>query len=208
MTTPELTVRPLTPALLPPWLRFFDGPAFADNPEWGSCYCRCFVFDAAPASRDAGIDAWDAACAAGANRAPMIEKVRAGQVDGMLAMRGEEVVGWLHLGPAGRFVTAWGTTFRAKEGDDPRIGAADQAAVVCFLVAPAHRGAGVGRVMLREGLAELGRRGFRSVLALGATAEEEGVGHLFTGPLALYLSEGFEVVRPGAQRSMVWRALV
>lgn len=208
MSAPDLRLLPLSPELLPAWLAFFDGPAFADNPEWGTCYCRCFVFGAPPeATMEAGMATWDAACAAGANRAPMIEKIQAGEVDGVLAFSGDEVVGWMHLGPAARFCTAWGTTFGAKEGDDPRIGAEGQAAIVCFLVAAPHRGVGVGRAMLRAGLAELQRRGFRSVLALGAAEVEEGASHQFTGPLRLYLQEGFEVVRPSARRPLVWRAL-
>lgn len=204
----DLTLRPLSPALLPDWLAFFEGPAFADNPEWSRCYCRCFVFDPPPGGqREDGIDAWDAACAANANRAPMADQIRAGEVDGLLAFRGEAVVGWLHFGPAPRFRTAWGTTFGRKEDDDPRVGGEDQAALVCFLVSAAHRGAGVGRAMLRAALQELARRGFRSVLAMGARPSDEGAGDLFTGPLALYEQEGFAVVRAGQRRPLVWRAL-
>lgn len=208
MSTPALTLRPLTPALLPDWLAFFEGPAFADNPEWSRCYCRCFLFDPPPSGdRDEGIDAWDAACEANQNRAPMVEKIRAGAVDGMLAWRGDEVVGWLQFGPVARFCTAWSTRFTRKDDDDPRVGAEGQAALVCFLVSAPHRQTGVGRAMLRASLEELSRRGFRSVLALGALDSDEGAGHLFTGPMSLYQQEGFEVVRPGGLRPMVWRAL-
>lgn len=48
-----LSLRPLGPSLLEDWLAFFDGDAFADHPEWGSCYCRCFVFGGG------GFEAWD-----------------------------------------------------------------------------------------------------------------------------------------------------
>jgi hypothetical protein len=32
----------LSPANLQAFLAFFDHDGFADNPEWASCYCRCF----------------------------------------------------------------------------------------------------------------------------------------------------------------------
>lgn len=40
-----VTVRALEPSLTGDFLRFFDherGPAFADNPEWASCYCQFY----------------------------------------------------------------------------------------------------------------------------------------------------------------------
>lgn len=75
-------IRALTPGLLTDWLAFFDGDAFADNPGWGACYCRCYLFG------NRGMDAWDAACASPVeNRAAMIERIRAGTVDGLLAYR-------------------------------------------------------------------------------------------------------------------------
>src|SRR5207249_4857835 len=41
-TVTHLLVKPLTPALGPDFLAFFDherGSAFSDNPEWAKCYC-------------------------------------------------------------------------------------------------------------------------------------------------------------------------
>jgi hypothetical protein len=38
-------VQPVSPELLPDFLAFFDGEAFADNPKWGFCYCQFSYFD-------------------------------------------------------------------------------------------------------------------------------------------------------------------
>ena len=35
----EVTVHPVTEDRVDDWLRFFDHDAFADNPDWASCYC-------------------------------------------------------------------------------------------------------------------------------------------------------------------------
>src|SRR5262245_38533389 len=99
----DLDIRPLSPALLDDWLAFFDKHAFCDNPDWGTCYCRCYLIGGG------GMERWDAACASpGENRAAMIERIRAGTIDGMLAYRGGRVVGWVHYGPTERFETPMG----------------------------------------------------------------------------------------------------
>jgi GNAT superfamily N-acetyltransferase len=168
---------PLGPDTLADWLAFFDGPAFADNRDWGTCYCRVFVFGGG------GYDAWDAACAANANRAPMIAAIQAGQIDGLLAREAGEVVGWVHYGPSSRFHTP----VSRLEPDEDGV-----ASIVCFVVHPNHRRTGVARGLLQAAIADLCARGFTAVDARprqGETAAEQ-----FTGPRALYLSEGFEPV--------------
>jgi GNAT superfamily N-acetyltransferase len=187
----------LTPEHRDRWLAFFDGPAFADNPQWGTCYCRCLVFGAR------GYDAWDQACAQPQeNRAAMSEAIARGEIDGLLARRGEQTVGWLHMGPAQRFVSPRGPLFTPP---DPQ-----EAAIVCFLIAPGHRRTGVARAMLTRACTELAGRGFRSVSALATRDSAEEAMDQFTGPLALFESLGFvpaEVPAAEAKRIRVTRLL-
>jgi ribosomal protein S18 acetylase RimI-like enzyme len=188
----DISIEALRPDLVDDWLAFFDGPAFADNPEWGGCYCRCFLFGAQ------GYPAWDAACADRRNRATMIAEIRGGRVDGLLARRGGEVVGWLHLGPADRFCTPAGPLPEAEP---------EQAAIVCFVIDVRHRRTGVARALLRAACADLARRGFASVMARAAVGADVPASEQFTGPLALYLSEGFEVAGEPTHRVRVVRRL-
>ena len=186
-TTTE--VRALSPDLLDDWLTFFDGPAFADNPAWGTCYCRCFVFGGG------GFAAWDAACERkGENRDAMIDRIRAGSVDGFLAYRDGAPVGWIHVGPTSRFHTPLAPLTPAEEG---------AASVVCFVVAAGHRRTGVARTLLRAALADLRERGFRTVDARPRAGGEHSDAEHFLGPLELYLSEGFSAVEETAGRTRV-----
>ena len=107
----DTELRRLEPSLLADWLAFFDGDAFSDNKDWGTCYCRCFVFGGG------GFDAWDAACAApGVNRAAMVAKIGAGGGTGPLRGR---AVGPLLAVPLPR-VAEQGSVGRAPaEHDDP-----------------------------------------------------------------------------------------
>ena len=191
-----LTLARLTPALLPEWLAFFDGPAFADNPEWGTCYCRCLLFGAH------GRAAWDQACGTpGENRAAMCTAIAAGEVDGVLARRDHTTVGWLHFGPASRFVSPIGTRW----GTD-----AHEGAVACFMVALDHRRTGVGRAMLRFACEALAAEGCRAVNAWATVPGDDAAMHQFTGPLSLYREEGFAPVgepTPGAKRVFVSKPL-
>ncbi|MBX2802397.1 MAG: hypothetical protein KTR31_32255 [Myxococcales bacterium] len=209
-----LTIRALTPEWTDAWLAFFDGPAFADNPGWSGCYCRCFLFGGG------GFDAFDAACASGENRAAMEPKLRAGEVDGLLAFEGEQAVGWVHLGPAQRFHTPLCEVQPQNEGE---------AFIVCFVVAPTHRKArsrrrgpkgivarrsragfrrqGEARALLRQAVTHLTERGFASVVARAAADREAPAMEQFTGPAALYLSEGFAEVERQDRRVLVRRVL-
>lgn len=188
-----MELAPLTPDRLADWLAFFDGPAFADNPDWATCYCRVHHFDGG------GMDAWDAACAnPGENRTAMVERIRAGQVDGLLAFRDGRPIGWVQFGPTSRFRMPNGRLEPAEEG---------VASIVCFVVAPGHRRTGVARALLRGTVAELVRRGFRAVDARPRSDAQECAAEEFMGPLPLFLSEGFEVAEAGPRRTRVRRTL-
>lgn len=180
-----LTVTALTPADLPAWLEFFDHRAFPDNPEWGTCYCRAFLV--------AQGEDWDAACATNVNRPRMCDAIRAGEVSGALAWEGGRVVGWAQHGPARRFSTPDQRLFPPYQERD------DVAAIICFVIAPDARGRGVARALLRGSLTQLQAAGFREVVARAAP-EGDDTAHQFTGPLALYRSEGFVPDPSGTER--------
>jgi ribosomal protein S18 acetylase RimI-like enzyme len=184
---------PLTPDRLDDWLAFFDGPAFSDHPEWATCYCRIHHLDGG------GDAAWEAACAnPGENRTAMIGRIRAGQIDGLLAFRDGRPIGWVQFGPTARFRMPHGRLEPAEDG---------VASIVCFVVAPGHRRTGVARALLRGAVEELARRGFRAVDARPRSEQQESAAEEFMGPLPLFLAEGFEVAEPGPRRTRVRRAL-
>ena len=86
-----LTILPLTPERQADFLRYFEGAAFADNPKWKSCYCQFLYVDHAKVN-------W-AARTAEENRASACERIACGRMQGLLAYRGGEVVGWCNAAP-------------------------------------------------------------------------------------------------------------
>ena len=188
-----MDVRALQPTDLRDWLAFFDGPAFRDNHDWSSCYCRSYLIT--------DPEQWDDACAAGLNRAPMCTAIQSGAVDGMLARVDGDVVGWIHMGPVTRFNFA--TRFHDQPDDET-----DVAGIVCLLVAKPVRRRGVAKALLRGAIETLRDRGFRRVRAWPRTDESDGAEmELFHGPRALYLSEGFVPIRERGHLTVMERPL-
>lgn len=184
----DLLLRDLTPALLPDWLAFFDRDAFADNPDWGGCYCRAMLFEG-------GMDAWDAACASGENRAAMSARIEAGRVTGLLAYDGERAVGWCQFGARSGFRPLPGRLVPIEEPTS--VGS-----IVCFVVAEPYRRKGVATSLLRAACDALARTGL--AVAEAYPHRDEAEHHRFAGPLAMYLAEGFTVAGE-TPRSLVVR---
>ena len=192
-----LRVERLTPARREDFLRFFDherGPAFADNPGWAPCYCH--FHHVAPA-----LD-WSALTAE-ANRMAMDARIACAEMEGYLAYRDEQVVGWLNAQPRHRL-----------QHCEARIGVAAPAtgvpahraaAIVCFVVAPMERGHGVARGLLVHALDDLAARGVVVVDAYPArqAAADAADGDHFRGPPGLFAATGFAPVGGNADTEIV-----
>jgi len=167
------TIRELKPELLEDYLSFFDHDAFADNPDWGFCYCRLHHFPH-------GQRAW-CETTAEENREAVIGLVRDGTLRGYLAYLGNKPVGWCNAGPRTRMTT----TPDYDEPDAEAIGS-----IMCFVIAKEHRRKGIARRLLEAACA-----GF---MAQGLTIAEayvlkgaRGDAMNYPGPLSMYLSAGF-----------------
>ncbi len=171
----EITIRPLSPGLCPALLEFFDRDAFTDNPKWASCYC---YFNHAPH----GTEDWEARTGE-RNRADADAAVRAGRMHGWLALVGGRPAGWVNANIKSAYTTL----------DPDSAGAGRVGAVVCFVVAPAHRGKGIAGRLLRAACDGFRERGLAAVEAY-PLAGASGPAANHHGPLSMYLSAGFQRV--------------
>jgi GNAT superfamily N-acetyltransferase len=196
----SLRIERLSPALGAAFLAFFDherGPAFADNPRWSGCYCH--FHEMAPA-----LD-WES-LPAEANRTAMTARIAVGEMEGYLAFRGDDVVGWLNAQPRHRVPHCFARLGVAAPAID--VPAHDAAVVLCFVVAPAERGRGVARALLAGALDDFAARGIALVDAfpLAGTAPGNAASH-YHGPRALFESAGFAAVGPAGDRIVMRRRL-
>ena len=187
MALPPVTVRPLAPELLPDFLAFFEGEAFADHPQWRFCWCQFPHVDHAQVAwpRRTGEE----------NRAAACERIAGGRMQGWLAYRDGRVVGWCNAAPHALY-EAWRD---APQADAERLGR-----IACFVVARPHRRSGVARALLDAACEGLKAQGLALVEATPREDAASDAAQHF-GPLALYLGAGFAVHRREADGGLVVR---
>lgn len=183
----RLTIRRLTPELKDDFLRYFEGAAFADNPKWKSCYCQFLYVDHA-------IVNWSARTA-DENRSAACDRIACKRMQGLLAYRDGQVVGWCNAAPR---------VLLDSFADEPIPDAEQVGQITCFVVAREHRRTGVARALLEEACALLRDQG---LLVAEANPSREAVSDAeqHFGPLSLYLSAGFSIVKEQADGLVVVR---
>ncbi len=187
MTEAAISVSPLSPATLGDFLRFFDGPAFSDNPKWSFCYCQCFYED-----HDRIV--WRDRTAE-QNRALACERAATGAMQGYLACVDGRPVGWCGAAPRRLFVAL---------NDEPTPDEEQVGAIMCFLVAPEYRGTGVARKLLAAACDGLRAQGV-TIAEANPRPEASSAADNHFGPLRLYLSEGFQIHRTDTDGSVYVR---
>ena len=200
MAGTRIDVERLAPARRDDFLRFFDhqrGAAFADNPEWATCYCHYYHVPKA-------IE-WSSLDGA-ANRKAMTARIDVAEMEGFLAYAGGEVVGWLNAQPWHKLPHAC-----ARLGVAPLeldVPAHCAAAIVCFVVSPPWRRRGVAAALLDGALASFAARGIRVVDAFPWKAGDSAAptDH-YHGPLSLFLAAGFAAVREEKDLTIVRKRL-
>ncbi len=169
----EIIIRALSPKLLNDYLKFFDNTAFADNPEWASCYC---FFPQAPHETCTWKDR-----TAEENRIAVIKNINEGKINGFLAYDNNETIGWCNAGP--RINMTISPDYEEPEAD--KIGS-----IVCFIIGKKYRRVGIARLLLKSACEAFKLQGFKFAEGYPIkNAEGEAANH--HGPLEMYLSEGF-----------------
>jgi GNAT superfamily N-acetyltransferase len=176
--TGEVTVHPVTEDRVADWLRFFDHDAFADNPDWASCYC---LEPHVPATPERPERPWRE------TRATMAERLRGGRTFGYLAFVDGRPAGWVNASLRSDY-----GLYRLvdRTGPEPRsvIG------VSCFVIAPPFRRHGIAAALLDRVIADASARGASWIEGYPHnTPEASDAGH-FRGPRSMYDARGFEPI--------------
>jgi ribosomal protein S18 acetylase RimI-like enzyme len=183
----------LTPDRADDFLAFFDGPAFADNPDWADCYCMFPNFTGSN-------EEWEKATAA-SNRAAKCDLILNGKARGLLAYDTNGAVeGWCHAAPRTmlpRFDTFAPIDDREDVGD-----------VVCFVIASTARRKGLASSLLNAACDQFAAEGLAYAEAFPAKPEGgEPAAHLWRGALKMYLENGFTITRELDKHYIVRRPL-
>jgi ribosomal protein S18 acetylase RimI-like enzyme len=191
----------LTPERAADYLRFFDhetGPAFADNPEWATCYCH---FYEVPVTL-----AW-ASFDGATNCAAMRARIESGEMEGFLAYAGDEVVGWVNAQPYHKLRHAC-ARLKIAAPTLP-VPPHDAAAIVCFVTSPSWRRRGVARALLDGALANFAARGLALVDAFpwNVGPDDTAATDHYHGSPALFAAAGFIEIAKHDKVTVVRRSL-
>jgi GNAT superfamily N-acetyltransferase len=196
MTSP-IEVVELTPDRVDDYLALFDG-AFPDNPYWAGCYCGFYD--------DTTGGEWDNTRDADQHRAAREARIRAGRASGLLAYVDGGPVGWCNVARRSHY----GNLRRYAEAVEDA--ADDPALIMCFVIAPQHRGRGVATALTAAAVDLAGRWGVPWIEAYPARPDHD-TGPLpwtaasYKGPLAMYERAGFTVARELGPSLVVRRQL-
>ncbi|NVM44415.1 MAG: GNAT family N-acetyltransferase [Candidatus Lokiarchaeota archaeon] len=176
----ELIIKELTPDLLEDFLNFFDNIAFSDNPEWGGCYCHFYHFAG-------NMEQWGK-CTKEHNRNATVNLIKDKVMTGFLAFMNNEPVGWCNVNSK----EVYKKTPTDIEPEDNLKG--NIASVVCFLIAPAYRKKGVARKLLNHAIEILKEKDIAWIEAYPRKGDLSDA-HSYHGPVSLFSSEGFTIIR-------------
>jgi GNAT superfamily N-acetyltransferase len=173
-----IAIHPVTEERIRDWLQFFDRDAFADNPDWGSCYC---LEPHVPATPDLPERTWRD------TRAAMAERFRACTTFGYMAYVDDRPAGWVNAS-----LRSDCGLYRDVDPDGPEPRSV--VAVSCFVVAPPFRRHGVASALLDRVIADAPGRGAAWVEGYPINEPEHGDAHHFRGLRSMYDARGFQPV--------------
>jgi GNAT superfamily N-acetyltransferase len=170
-----LTIVPLTPDRLDDLATLFDQ---GGDPKW--CWCAWYRVPNRSWSNATPAD----------NRALLGELASGAPAPGLVAYRGDEVVGWVSLGPRADYERLARSTILAPLDDVPVW------SVVCFVVGRRERGQGIARALLDSAIEHARANG---ATTLEAYPVDTGGGRLpsaniYKGTLSMFERAGFSVV--------------
>ena len=196
----QLVTRALRPEDAGEFLCFFDherGVAFADNPDWAKCYCR--YYHVPKTIRWASLSAQS-------NHDAMEARINVGEMEGLVAHEGSDVVGWVNAQARHKLPHCF-----ARLGIAPTALPCEPfeaAAIVCFVIAPSQRRRGIARALLRGALTSFAARGFKLIDAFPfKSGDSQLATEHFHGPLSLFVDAGFSVIGENKHLTVVRKLL-
>jgi GNAT superfamily N-acetyltransferase len=174
-------IAPLTPETTAAWAALFEASGCA-------CYCRWWHFEG-------GRNDWLARCFhdPARNREEQTALVAAGALEGrgLLALEGDEAVGWMKLAPRGLLpkLRRQGAYRPLDLGDDDGVWS-----IGCLLVRPDRRRRGVARALVEAAPEHVRAWGGRAVEAyphrVGHALHDE---EAWMGPEAVFVTNGWQL---------------
>ena len=194
----NIEIRKLTPDLAEEYAHFFDVTPHDVNIDENKCYCVTWRNDDSYAGNG---DHWYPSREERRSRA--IQFVKTGSLQGYLAYRGDEIVGWCNANADCQFGVNFLRSYWPIEEYRADI---KVKSIFCFVIAPEVQRMGVATQLLERVCQDAADDGFDFVEAY-VNKKFTNVAHEFRGPLAMYEKCGFSIAAEQDGRTVVRKAL-
>ncbi|MFO7798015.1 MAG: GNAT family N-acetyltransferase [Promethearchaeia archaeon] len=174
----DIVIKHLGPDVIEDFLYFFDEVGFIDNPNWASCYCHYYHFDG---SRED----WGKRTKI-QNRDATKALILSGKMKGFLAYSDGKPIGWCNANS--RQIYSY-LPVKDAHNEEEKV-----ASVVCFLITPHYRKKGIARMLLKEACEYYKIKKYNYIEAY-PVKEAKSDAHNYHGPISLFRSEGFSVIK-------------
>jgi GNAT superfamily N-acetyltransferase len=186
-TLDRLEVVELAPDRVEDVLEFFDHHAFADNPNWASCYCMAHHVEDDETTPGWGGRTWQQ------NREELADRIRTGRTTGTLGYVDGQLVGWCNNSRRDQF-----PHYASGQADDRACVAA------CFIVRPEYRGHGIAERLLAAAVDQAKRDGL-SEMEGRPHPDPQNEGAAYRGTIGLFERAGLEKVEDAPPHTVIMR---
>lgn len=193
----DIKIRRLIPNLAEDYAHFFDVTPHDVNIDERKCYCVTWRSDD---SYENG-NHWFPSREERRNRA--IQYIKAGSIQGYLAYRGDEIVGWCNANAHCQLCVNYLRSYWPIEEHSADI---KVKSVFCFMIAPKMQQKGIATQLLKRVCEDAINEGFDFVEAY-VNRRFTYTDHDFRGPLAMYEKCGFIECTEREGRVVVRKAL-
>ncbi|MEW5816944.1 MAG: GNAT family N-acetyltransferase, partial [Spirochaetota bacterium] len=142
-----IKIESLNTERLKDFLYFFDSVAFTDNPGWANCYCYFYHIAC-------GGKQWERRSKTD-NRTAAEKLILSGKMKGYLAYQDGQPVGWCNANDKVNYPRLEADS-ELWHGKDEQV-----CSIVCFIVAPEHRGKGIADQLLHRALSDYSEKGYQ-----------------------------------------------
>jgi ribosomal protein S18 acetylase RimI-like enzyme len=185
-------IKPLTKDLSDDFFYFFDNAAFSDNPSWEGCFCFYYHFK--------GNESKWSRRKYDANRKAVKGLIAAGKMKGYLAYIENKPVGWCNVNDKKNYARLVSNKEIWQDRDEKVC------SIVCFVIAPEHRGEGIAGKILDRICIDHSGSGYDYMEAYPAKEDMSDAGQ-YHGPLSMYIKAGFQIYMEFDDYSIVRRKL-
>ena len=149
MSLDDLQIKSLSPDMANQFTSYLSEMDFSHAEHWHFCYCQYYHIDCSSAE-------WHQRTAE-QNKALAVQNIESGLMRGLVALAGEQMVGWVNVNDVNNYALL-------KKDEELQKFPGRSAMVVCFVIHPEYRGKGLANKMLAEAVEISRQEGFDRII--------------------------------------------